>query len=176
VENENQLLQLKEQFRLNSVLNYTHEIGHNKLPFLDVNKEINSNQFITSVYTKQTNAGELLNFNSECPKKYKDGVILNMLNRAYKISSNNEIYLKEVDRLKQVFTNNNYPMKEIEECIEKHKRKLQNTEAPKQQITVYYENQMNEQYKEDEKIINDIIMKHVKLQLQHTISELQHTI
>ena len=33
-----------------------------------------------------------------------------MLHRAYKISSNEEVFQLEVNRLKQIFSNNNYPM------------------------------------------------------------------
>ena len=51
----------------------------------------------------------------------------------------------------------------INECIEKlmnKKRQFNNvdsTEVNKEEVLIVYENQMNEQYKKDEKIIKDII-------------------
>ena len=50
---------------------------------------------------KQTNTGEPLNFKSECPDKYKKGVIANMLHRTFKISSNMQLFQQEIRRLKQ---------------------------------------------------------------------------
>ena len=89
-----------------------------------------------------------------------------MLHRAYKISSNEEIFQLEVNTLKQVFSNNNYPMHVIEKIITNFTREKQSSqEAPQttgDKIKLYYENQMNNQYKKDEKIMKDIIRKNVK--------------
>ena len=89
-----------------------------------------------------------------------------MLHRAYKISSNEEIFQLEVNRLKQVFSNNNYPMHVIEKIITNFTGEKQSRqEAPQttgDKIKLYYENQMNNQYKKDEKIMKDIIRKNVK--------------
>ena len=89
-----------------------------------------------------------------------------MLHQAYKISSNEEIFQLEVNRLRQVFSNNNYPMHVIEKIITNFTREKQSRqEAPQttgDKIKLYYENQMNNQYKKDEKIMKDIIRKNVK--------------
>lgn len=165
VNDEEQLLDIKTKFQDNSVLNFTHEIGFNKLPFLDVLIEFNNDNINTSVYTKITNTGELLNYNSECPEKYKTGVIMNMLHRGRKISSTMEAFKLEIDRLKQVFTNNNFPIKLIDKCIEEFRTKQNNQnilEDPKNKLKIYYENQMNDQYKKDEKVIKAIINNNVK--------------
>lgn len=163
VENQQQLFEIKEQFQNNSVLNFTHEIGNHKLAFLDVSIENENDQLKTSVYTKSTNKGELLNYYSECPEKYKKGVITTMVHRAYKISSTREKFNEEIDRLKKVFANNNYPTKVIDQCIQNFHNKINNIEQqPKQQIKIYYKNQMNQQYKKDEKVIKDIIKKNVQ--------------
>ena len=70
VDNEDQIQTIKEKFIENSVLNFTSEIGNKKLAFLDVLLEIDDNDDIhTSVYTKSTNMGELLNYHSECPER-----------------------------------------------------------------------------------------------------------
>ena len=67
-----QMHAIQTKFKENSVLKFTHEEGHNKLAFLDVQIEIENNELKTSVYVKATNTGELLNFNIECPDKYKN--------------------------------------------------------------------------------------------------------
>ena len=83
-----------------------------------------------------------------------------MLHRAYKISSNEEIFQLEVNRLKQVFSNNNnYPMNVIEKIVTNFTRVRQSgQEAPLatgHKIKLYFENQMNNQYKKDEKIMKE---------------------
>ena len=165
INNEDQLNYIKTKFNNNSVLNFTHEVGYDKLPFLDVLIEFNNDNINTSVYTKITNTGELLNYNSECPEKYKKGVVNNMLHRGYKISSSPESFRTETERLKQIFANNNYPMKMIDTCINNFLNKNTDqriNEEPKTKLTIYLENQMNNQYLKDEKVIKDIIKTNVK--------------
>ena len=148
----------------NSVLKFTHEEGHIKLAFLDVQIEIENNELKTSVYIKATNTGELLNFKSECPDKYKKGVITNMLHRGFKISSNMQLFQQEIRRLKQIFSNNNYLMKLVDQCIESflQSKSRQNSSDEKAKIVVYYQNQMNCNYKKDEKVLKGIIKHNVK--------------
>lgn len=165
VRDEDQILNMKNMFEEHSVLKFTYEIGYSKLPFLDVFIEKNEdNTFTTSVYVKPTNTGELLNFNSECPERYKKGVITNMLNRAYKCCSNAKLFDNEIIRLRKVFANNNFPIKLIEECIRKFKDKKSrnNDEIKKNKINIFYENQMSELYKKDERILKTIIQNNVK--------------
>ena len=70
-----------------------------------------------------------------------------MVLRANKISSSFEIFSSELERIMQLFLNNNYPMEVIEECINKFVNKLNtnpnNNLDNKQAIKLYYENQMN---------------------------------
>ena len=74
-----------------------------------------------------------------------------MLLRAHTLSSSFEIFSCELERIRQLFVNNNYPMKVIEECINKFINKLNtnhnNNLENKQAIKLYYENQMNPNYK-----------------------------
>ena len=90
-----------------------------------------------------------------------------MLHRAFKISSSAIFFHREIARIKQLFTDNNYPITVINECIEKitNKRQFNNinsTEVKKEEVLIVYENQMNDQYKKDKKIIKDIISNNVK--------------
>ena len=136
--------------------------------FLDVEITLINDKIKTSVYTKPTNNGELLNYISECPTRYKSGVIKTMINRSYKISSNLHEFNLEIERLKQVFINNNYPIQFIDKCITKFKTNknfinentIENNEN--KPINIFYKNQMNSQYEKDEKIMKDIIKQNVK--------------
>ena len=89
-----------------------------------------------------------------------------MLLGADKISSSFEIFSSELERIRQLFVNNNYLMKVIEECINTFLNKLNtnhnNNLENKQAIKLYYENQMNPNYKKDGKIIKDIVRRNVK--------------
>ena len=49
-----------------------------------------------------------------------------MLNRAYTIGSNWDAFHAEVERLKQMFTNNNFPIKLIDETIKQFLDKKMN--------------------------------------------------
>ena len=122
----------------NSVLNFTHEERHNKLALLDVPIGIENNKLKTSVYVKATNTDELLYVKSECPDKYKKGVITNMLHRGFNISSNMQLFQQDIRRLKQFFSNNNYPMKLVDKCIESflQSKSRQNSRDEKAKIVV----------------------------------------
>ena len=76
---------------------------------------------------------------------YKTGVIITMLHRAFKISSSQILFHREIARIKQLFTNNNYPITVINECIEKFMNKKQfnivnSTEGNKEEVLLFYEN------------------------------------
>ena len=97
-----------------------------------------------------------------------------MLLRAHKISSSFEIFSSELERIRHLFVNNNYPMKVIEECINKLLNKINtnhnNNLENKQAIKLHYENQMNPNYKKDENIIKDFVK--IKINLHYLL--LQH--
>ena len=120
----------------------------------------------TSVYVKVTNSCEVLNYKSECSEKYKKGVVTNLLHRGYKTSSSIEIFNQEINRLKQLLANNNYPMKIVDNCVNSFlQSKVSNKTSnlvDKTKIKIYYKNQMDGQYKKDEKVIKDIIKKNIK--------------
>ena len=84
-----------------------------------------------------------------------------MLNRAYTISSNWDAFHAEVERLKQMFTNNNFPIKLIDETIKQFLDKKVNGSNepvnPTNNIQLYYRNQMSQQYKQEEKNLRNIV-------------------
>ena len=63
----------------------------------------------TEIYTIDTSSGEGLNFHGFAPQDYKTGVIRTLLNRAFKTCSDWSSTDKEIKRMKQVLTINNYP-------------------------------------------------------------------
>ena len=48
---------------------------------------------VTQPFVKPTNSGIYLNYNSECPLRYKDATIRSMIHRIYKASSTYEIFI-----------------------------------------------------------------------------------
>jgi hypothetical protein len=167
VENEDQLVSLQLKMQEASSLNFTYEMNvDNKLPFLDVFIESTRSGYRTSVYTKPSNAQECLNFNSDAPQQYKEGLINTFLNRAYKICSNYETLHTEFIRIKHMLVNNQYPNYLIDEKIRNFlNKKLDNsttTNNASSTINIYYRNQMTKNYKEDENILRKIVHQYVK--------------
>ena len=89
------------------------------MPFLDVLITRNGTKFETSVFVKETNHGDCLNYESICPDRYKTGIIKSLLQRAYYISSSWHTFTCEVYRIKLLLTNNKLPMAVIDELIGK---------------------------------------------------------
>ena len=104
-----------------SVLKFTHEfMENNTFNFLDIKLDFsNDGNISTSVYVKPTDKGIYANFHSHIPQQYKKSVINTLINRALKYSSSWETCHAEFNRIRQVFSNNNYPQALIDENIEK---------------------------------------------------------
>ena len=168
VDSPEQLLQVKEAFERNSVLKFTVEHEKSKqLAFLDCLINRDDHKFTTSVYVKPTHGGDCINYNGLCPQRYKTGVINTLLHRAYAISSSWTHIHKEISRVRQLLTNNNFPIDLIDKEINKFlTNKLETSvienQPPTGSIVYYFENQMTSNYKNDEKSLHNIIEKHVK--------------
>ena len=104
---------------------------------------------------KRTNTGDCLNYDSIGPDRYKIDTIKIMLHRAYKIYSERTSFYREVNQLKQLFTDNNYLMKiagtVINRVISRNldDATVNSTELPKENIGFYYLSQMNSNYKQE---------------------------
>ena len=107
---------------LHPSIQFTIERGNQCMPFLDVNVEICSNTFITSVFRKLTHTGVFLNYLAVAPTVWKKGVILSLLYRAKMICSSVSIFNAEVVKLKNMFIANSYPVKFIDNVIHKFLR------------------------------------------------------
>ena len=83
--------------------------NENSISFLDIKITRENNKFMTSVYRKPTFSGVFPNFESFIPKSYKYNLLFTLLHRAFKLCSNFERFHQEIDKLKTIFENNDYP-------------------------------------------------------------------
>ena len=166
VSDQNHILELKQSFESRSVLKFTIENSiNNKLPFLDVHIENLNNSLKTTVYRKPTNTGTCLNFNSQCCDRYKQSVISSYLNRAYKITTNWQDFHVELNHIKQMLVNNNYPNFTVDSAINKFiNQKMLNSsnEDSKTAIPIFYQSQFHNNFKIEERVIKEIIYNNVK--------------
>ena len=91
-------------------LQFTMETTTNALPFLDVSVSIEDEVYQTKVYRKPTNTGVLMNFESMALLKWKISFIRCLLNRAYRISSGWNHFNSEVEQIKSILQQNEYPI------------------------------------------------------------------
>ena len=73
-------MELKKKFEDSSILKFTCKIRkQNNILFLDINVQILKTKFCMFVFTKETNDGNLINYDSECPLRYKIDTIVTLL-------------------------------------------------------------------------------------------------
>ena len=133
--------------------------------FLDLNLTIDSEGTIhTSIFVKPTDKGVYTNFNSHQPLQYKKSVISSLVIRALKFSSTPEARTAEIRRLKQVFANNGYPQKMIENIISDKMRKYMSPapEPNSDDCTFFLAIQNLSAFKRGTKEIKGIVHSHVK--------------
>jgi hypothetical protein len=96
---------------------------NNEINFLDVKikRELNGS-ITTSTYRKPTFTGVMLNWNSLTSIKYKKGLIGCLLDRSFKICSNNQQKIIEMEELRELLIKNNYPQQVIEKEFEKFEK------------------------------------------------------
>ena len=112
---------------LHPSIQFTIERGNQCMPFLDVNVEINSHAFVTSVFRKLTHTGVFLNYHAVAPTAWKKGVILSLLYRAKMICSSVSTLNTEISKLRNMFVANSYPIQFINNVIDAFFRKTNTT-------------------------------------------------
>ena len=166
IANEQQLIQLKNEFESRSVLKFTYELSvSNKLPFLDVLVDTNNHVFNTTVYKKETNKGFCLNANSECINKYKYSVISSYVTRAFKITKTWQDFHLECQKMKQILVNNNFTNTMVDQQIKnflQQKLNNQKNQNSKDIINIFYQNQTHKNCHLDEKILKDIVKNNIR--------------
>ena len=133
MKNQNDAETIIDIFKANSVLNFTCERSQQKtLPFLDVLVKQKEGKFDTTVYTKATNTGRCLNARGECPDNYKKSVVSAYVKRAFTHCTSWKDVHAELDRIRQLLTNNGYSDKMIETAISKKMEEFQLQEISRQ--------------------------------------------
>ena len=163
-DNNDKVLKLKNAFENNSVLSFSCEFSQDKkLPFLDVLIDINSDKFVTSPYKKPSSENSpLLNFESECPERYKIAVIKNLINRANSISSSSSILHKALCGIKQTLINNGYPNHIVDKQISLALNNSNNNkDNDKETINLFYCSQFHQNYKLEERSMKNIIKQNI---------------
>ena len=86
--------------------------------------KVNNDNIETWIWRKPTHTGLLLNYNANCPKKWKSGLISCLLYKAKLICSNNFLFLNEVGLLRNMFASNGSPIWFFEKCLKKFNEKI----------------------------------------------------
>jgi hypothetical protein len=90
-----------------------------KMPFLDVSLKRVDGKIHTTIYRKPTFTGVYLNWFSLTSTTYKVGLINCLLDRAWKICSDYELFHVEILNIKAVLKKNNYPCRVVDEVVRK---------------------------------------------------------
>jgi hypothetical protein len=88
-----------------------------KLPFLDLMIDRSENRIQTSVYRKPTHSNRYLNFKSHHSLENKKSVMRTLINRAFTHCTDDIKLKKELNYLRDILIENNYPLKLVEGMI-----------------------------------------------------------
>ena len=114
---------------------------------------------------RATNVDRCLNARGECPSSYKTSVIAAYVNRALTHCSNWTETHRELDRIRQLLTNNGYADRLIEEVIKKkldlYAEPAQSPTPPTEKIIIYHQNFFHDRYREECDALKSIIKRGV---------------
>jgi hypothetical protein len=127
VKSKEQAEQVLEFLNTRASIRFTieHE-SNNKLPFLDTCVVRQRTKYITTVFRKKTFTGVYLNWTSLTSRSYKIGLIKCLAERTWRICSEKNDRIKELDKLKAILLTNDYPSHIVEKVIEKFLKKKEN--------------------------------------------------
>ena len=149
-----------------SGLSFTAESSSdNTMPFLDVLVNQDGDSFNTQVFVKPSNPGHCLNGKSECPQRYKDSTIGAYIRRALTHCSTWKQVHEEIERSTQVLVNNGFSDADVKRCTKKIIDKWynsNNTPGDKEDIVIFYKAFFSTAYKEEERIMKQIVSRNVK--------------
>lgn len=121
--------------RIIQILNSFHEgikftfekESNDSIAFLDVTVlKKTDGSFDTDIHQKKTDTDIYLNWNSFAPKSWKIGTIKGLIRRAILICSTEEYRKREVEYLRKVFKQNNFPSRVINKVIHEVQTKMMN--------------------------------------------------
>lgn len=164
---KNHINLFKQRLARSSVLNFTHEeMKDNKFNFLDVHLSLNQeNKLTTTVYIKPTDNGLYGDFSAYTPDTYKKSIIKSLVHRAEKYTHSWAAYSTEIDRIKQILSNNNFPQALTERVIAQSLNKyLDDTGQTESQSTVdiFVRLFSLESYTKDKHQLSSILKEHIK--------------
>jgi hypothetical protein len=111
-----------------------HE-ANNKLPFLDTCVVRRKNGYNSTIYRKKTFTGVYLNWTSLTARRYKIGLINCLAERIWRIVSDEDERLIEIEKLKLILVKNDYPTEVIDQTISKFiEKKTKNNNIPVQTV------------------------------------------
>ena len=155
-----------QRLQRSSVLSFTHEeMTNNKFNFLDVDLILKQNgKFTTAVYVKPTDSGSYSNYQSHTPLSYKKSVIKTLVHRAFRYNSSWDLLHTELNRIRQVLANNNYPQATVDDII---RRIMNNHMTPKPRdpatdLAIYVKLTSIKNFKQDSNQLKSIVKEHVK--------------
>ena len=166
VSGEIELQRLSETLKCCSVLDFTIERSQDRcLPYLDLLVEQTATRFKTKVYVKGTNVGRCMNARGECPDSYKRSVVAAYARRALTHFSTWEDVHLELERVRQMLTNNGFEGRMIEEVISGRLNKyIQNDKSDNKEnhtITIYHKITFGSKYEQESDAIQKIVKRGV---------------
>ena len=156
-----------------SVQSFTHEIEKdNRIDFIDRLSTKLDNRILTCVYVKETSGSTYLNDRNICSQPYKTGLMKTLLHRGWIISHNWEIFQSEGRLIKQILTDNYFPMKVVDAEVDKVIRGRRSatsdasTEAENSSseatVNLYLRNQITTAYKADDSKLYEMVRRHLR--------------
>ena len=130
-------------------LKFTCEYGGTEIPFLDTKVFLSTNGVRTNVYRKNTDTGVILNQSAVAPTQWKKSLTSCFLHRAKIICSDETSYKLEIEKLRNIFYQNNYPKEFFEQAMMQFEKR----QKEKQMTTDNKENNKNEHDKKDFKLL-----------------------
>ena len=108
---------------MHPTLSFTMELEHDgSIPFLGTVLTRCGGTLTTEVYSKPTDTGLLLHFQSHVDSRYKKGLVNTMVNRAYRLSSTKEGFAKECNKLRTMLSKLRYPKTLVDSSINKFRQ------------------------------------------------------
>ena len=149
----------------NSILKFTSEImENNEFHFLDVKITVRNSKIFTGVFIKETDKGTYAHYDSHTLLNYKISVIKYLVRRAVKYCDSWFAINQEINRLKQIFVNNRYPLTVVDKTINKTLTSIfSNTDSDIESNDLQFFVALNNvsTFKSDQKSLKNIINTHV---------------
>ena len=112
-------------------IKFTSEVeNNNTLNFLDINIVRKNNEFVTSVFRKNTFSGLVTNFNSFIPQIFKLNLISVLTFRAWKICSTSQLLSTELNFISDVLFRNGFPRPLIKNQMNRALQKFRSVISP----------------------------------------------